>query len=79
MASKHTDCTCEEEGLGEVRRLINKGVAIDGFFDMMGGISSDVTTGGLASLDNRGLRTWEKFVRSTLGRDDGKTHPLFRE
>lgn len=57
MASKHIDCTCEEEESDDVNKLINRGVAIDGFFDMMGEISSDVTTDGFASLDNRGLRT----------------------
>ena len=56
MASKHIDCTWGKEELGDVSKLIKRCVAIDGFLDTMGGISSDVTTGGFASLDSRGLR-----------------------
>ena len=56
-ASKHIDCARKEEGLEEVSRVVNRGAPIEGFFVMIGSISSDVTTGGFASLDNRGLRT----------------------
>jgi len=56
-ASKHIDCVCGEEELEDANKLINRGVAIEGFFVMMGGISWDVTTGGFANFDNRGLRT----------------------
>lgn len=55
-ASKHIDCVREGEEREEVSRLVNRGVAIEGFFIMMGSISSDVMTGGFANLDNRGLR-----------------------
>jgi hypothetical protein len=55
--SKHIDCKCKEEGLDDTSRLINRDVAIEGFFDIMGGISSEATIGGFANLDNRGLRT----------------------
>lgn len=56
-ASKHINCVCEEEEYEDVSRLVNRDVAIEGFLVTMGGISSDVTTGGFANLDNRGLRT----------------------
>jgi hypothetical protein len=59
-ALKHIDWACEEEGSEAVSKLVNRGVAIDVFFVMIGSISSDVRTGGFANLDNRGLRTYEK-------------------
>ena len=64
--SKHIDCTRKEEELGDVNRFINSGVAIDGFFDIIGGMSSEVTTSGFASLDNKGLRTWKGYIISSL-------------
>ena len=56
-ASKHINCARKEEESEEVNRAVNRGAPIEGFFVMIGSISSDVTTGGLASLDIRGLRT----------------------
>jgi len=56
-ALKHIDCARKEEELEEVSKAVNRGVAIEGFFVMIGSISSEVTTGGFASLGNRGLRT----------------------
>lgn len=55
-ASKHIDCACKEEELEEVSNVVNRGAAIEGFFVMIMSISLDVTTGGFASLNNRGLR-----------------------
>lgn len=59
-ALKHIDWACEEEESEAVSKLVNRGVAIEGFFVMIGSISSDVRTGGFANLNNRGLRTYEK-------------------
>lgn len=47
---------CKEEGLEDVSNVVNRGAAIEGFFAVIVSISLDVTTGGLANLDNRGLR-----------------------
>jgi hypothetical protein len=59
-ASKHINCACKEEELEDVSKLVNRGVATEGFFVMIGSISPDVMTGGFANLDNSGLRTYEK-------------------
>lgn len=65
IASKHIGCMWVEEGSDDVNKLMSRGVAIEGFLDTIEGISPDVTTGGLANLDNRGLRTWERSVQGT--------------
>lgn len=56
-ASKHIDCARREEEPEDANKLISRGVAIEGFFIIIGSISSDVTTGWFANLVNRGLRT----------------------